>query len=107
MAVVKMAVENTECVVRVEQRVNCSDEESGKRKGRSFGCHKVPTNWVRSERGELCRRLQDTAMLEFRLSLGKRLFGRTSNPLPTGTCCTKWPSCGVATESLKLSELNQ
>lgn len=33
------------------------------RKGRPSGCHKVPTNWVRSERGKLHLRVQDTAIL--------------------------------------------
>ena len=37
----------------------------------------------------------------------RRFFSRMGNPLPAGTCYTKWPSCGVVTESLKLSELNQ
>jgi len=41
------------------------------------------------------------------VSVEEESFGRMGNQLPAGTCYTKWPSCGVATESLKLSELNQ
>jgi hypothetical protein len=106
MAVVKMAVQYMNFVVRVAERVNCSDDESGKRKGGPFGCHKVPTNWVRSERGSCTGGLKIQPCRSFG-KCGRRFFGRMGNQLPAGTCYTKWPSCGVATESLKLSELNQ
>lgn len=83
--------------------VNCSDEESGKRKGRPSGCHKVATNWVWSERGSYT----GVFKIERCYSFGKtrRFFGMKGNPLPAGACYTKWPSYGVPTESLKLSEL--